>query len=215
MSLCGHGTEGWGTVCCTLPANFPPLNPSAPGASKLTRPAIADRLQARALNPGLVYDSQPRNWDIYTCAASPFARSAACKALCKPAKLCSRPQALRDFNTPSFSFPNLTCTQRRVKVTAKRTVAFAGTGAATFSAKFSLPPLFTASVKVAKVGRGKAAAQTSKTQLQVKAAGDKRDFTVTLVAGPKAPLGWSFGSLVWTDSGGVYTVRTPIAIQCV
>ncbi|KAI8476452.1 MAG: peptidase S8/S53 domain-containing protein [Monoraphidium minutum] len=190
---------------------------------------------AAALDPGLVYDAGRPDYDRYTCTAvdpkawrrdiewleeAPAVPSY-CKEACKGGG-CKWPQALRDYNTPAFSLPELS---RGQSVKARRTVTFVGpppVGAASadgaaaveFELDLQLPDGFTGKVKVSRKGApSKAQSGASKSDLAFVSPGDTRSFTLSVTATKDAPAGWSFGSLTWRGGGGRWAVRSAIAIE--
>ena len=180
---------------------------------------------SKALEPGLIYDAGPADYERYVCAATdPKAYSTSwlvendyeapkrplfCStSLCRGGQ-CSYPQALRDFNTPSFSMPGLSPAAAGV---AKRTVTYLAAGPAVFTATLQLPSGYTGKWDIDPKANRRG--QVSRTQLQFAKKGEKRQFTLSITAGADAPVGtWVYGNLTWKDEGGRYVVYSPIAVQ--
>lgn len=165
---------------------------------------------ARAFDPGMVYDANATHYTRYICATSRKPKPAYCKAACKPARWCTSPQGLRDLNLPSFAFPAIKCSGKRV--TARRALTLVG-AASTFAPKVTMPAGLTGTVRVDRSGKIKA--QRSTKALQFSVTGEVRTFTLTVATNRVAAKGWNFGDLTWTDDGGKYSVRSPIAIECI
>ena len=191
---------------------------------------------AAALDPGLVYDLSAADYSRYVCTSAsrlgvsplPSECKAACGAGAKFTAGCRAPFGFRNFNYPSLSLPGL---KRGERATASRTVTYvgaapAGKDGAKFNAALQLPPGYTGSVTVERWPDSKqqpstrqlvfgAAVKVGRTFKQAAAYGQQRRFTITIKLSnyAKAPAGWSFGSLVWTDADRKYTVRSAIALQ--
>jgi hypothetical protein len=171
---------------------------------------------ARALDPGLVYDAGAQDFQRYSCAAATIRTKqgprikppASCKAACaKDKAACKLPQGAYDLNMPSFAFPRL---KRGKAVTARRTVTYVGTGAATFTATVTAPKGFDVRVEVDGGGGGGGSAT-----LAFSAPGETKTYTLYVEGGRGADKGYAFGAVTWADAGGRYSVRSPIAAEIV
>jgi hypothetical protein len=181
-----------------------------------------------ALDPGLVYDvSGIDAWHRYSCAAVnkrawsghavgvDFQRPSVpgyCKSACRGGA-CAWPQALLDMNVPSFSFPSM---KPGSTASARRALTYVGVApSASFTPALALPAGYTGQVVLGGKlpRRGAPADAAGASTLPFSGRGEAQAFTLTVTAGRDAPKDWSFGSLVFTDAAGRYTVRSPIAIQ--
>ncbi|QBE65676.1 S8 family peptidase [Pseudoduganella lutea] len=135
---------------------------------------------ALAVDPGLVYDADTRDWQRFLCgleAASILASD--CASIGRVADT--------DLNQPALTVPAIGDTE-----VVTRTVTNVGDAPATYSATADLPG-FDVSVAPA--------------QLSL-APGEKGTFSVTLKRTTAPNLAWQYGSLVWSD--GTHRVRSPL-----
>ncbi|GBF88010.1 subtilisin-like protease [Raphidocelis subcapitata] len=200
------------TTARTVTAGGKPLrgNPFLFGAGAVDATA--------AMDPGLLYDLSPAEYDLYVCTATQKGawskrytqsknaaprRPDACAALCGgggEGGPCAYPQGLRDFNLPSFMLPGLR--PGRGAASAARTVTYVGApGGARFTARLQLPAGFAGAVAPAELAFSKP--------------GDTAAFTLTVEAEKGLNLqkgSWHFGELVWVDAGGRYSVRSPVVL---
>ena len=144
---------------------------------------------SRSYNPGLVYDSNRRDWYNYACAIGQL-------QLVGGAGYCAGAPAVdpSDLNYPSIAVGDLTGTQ-----TVTRTVTNVGQGPMTYAAQVEAP----AGTEVSVVP----------STITVKANG-KATFTVTITRTDAAIGDYTFGALTWKPSSSkVQSVRSPIAVR--
>ena len=139
---------------------------------------------ARSFDPGLVYDSGPRDWDRFTCNFGPVTPAL---------KPCAgvRPLDPSDLNYPSIAIGSLAGTQ-----TVTRTVTNVTRWRATYVASVSEPPGVDVSVKPSR--------------LRIPP-GRSATFTVTVTRTSAAYDRYGSGSLTWVD--GRHAVRSPIVVK--
>jgi hypothetical protein len=159
---------------------------------------------AAALDPGLVYDiADPvTEYGQYVCGTLPppvVYAAYRCAVVCRAKGACAK----HNLNLPSVSLPAMRAGAPGVAV--QRRVTYVGApAAATFTAQLQLPKGYKGVLSATRLAMSKKAG-----------VGATRGFTLTVTAGADAPLGWSFGGLLWTSSAGKnkYAVRTVIALN--
>ncbi|MCD0484298.1 S8 family serine peptidase [Streptacidiphilus sp. ASG 303] len=140
-----------------------------------------------ALDPGLVYRADWKDWQKYVCAVGQRLPAGTGAEGCDGVE---RIQA-SDLNSPSVAVGALAGTR-----TVVRKVYNVGAADAVYTARVEAPPGFTASVSPPVLAVG---------------AGEGARYKVVLTR-TTAPLDtWAFGSLTWTD--GVHAVRSPVAVR--
>ncbi|MCW2503785.1 MAG: protease-associated domain protein [Actinomycetia bacterium] len=140
---------------------------------------------AKSFNPGLVYDSAPKDWVRYLCGTGDLPASS---TDCAAAGGAIDPS---DFNSPSLAIGALPGIQ-----TVTRTVTSVAAKAQTYVAAVEAPAGTTVTVSPAKF---------------TLAPGAKKSFKVTITR-VSAPYGaYTTGGLTWSD--GAHQVRIPIAVR--
>jgi subtilisin family serine protease len=138
----------------------------------------------KSVEPGLVYDSGPEDWERYGCAIGQAIDPARCAQL--------GTVDASDLNSPSIAVDSLVGSQK-----VRRTVTNALDHSTTFHVSVSAPPGFQVAV--------------TPPQLRL-AAGQSTSYTVT-IARTTAPIGaWMNGSLTWSDGAG-HEVRSPLVVR--
>ena len=144
---------------------------------------------AKSYNPGLVYDSNITDWDIYACGIGQL-------QLVGGAEVCAQLPAKdpSDLNYPSISIGELTGTQ-----TITRTVKNVNKSAMQYRAKVEAPKGTTVKVVPDKI---------------TVRPGGSATFKVTITRTDAALGKYTFGSLTWVPNSPKYeTVRSPIAVK--
>jgi subtilisin family serine protease len=139
-----------------------------------------------AMDPGLVYDSDIRDWFAFLCGATTGVSPATCTQLAGLGYSLDR----RDMNTPSIAVSGLAG-----QVTVKRKVTNVSSKTSTYSASSSIT-----GVSVA----------VSPSTLTL-APGETRSFEVTLTTTTAALNRYTAGSLTWSD--GKHNVRIPVVAR--
>ena len=140
----------------------------------------------KAVNPGLVYDSNWNDWLAFLCGSTKAVGETTCDAL----KQRGYSTDASDMNVPSIAIGDLAGSQ-----TVTRKVTNVSGNAATFTAAAQVPG-FDVTVSPA--------------TLSLKA-GETAKFTVTIKTGDAAINKYAAGALTWTS--GATTVRSPIVVR--
>lgn len=140
----------------------------------------------KAVNPGLVYDSNWNDWLAFLCGSTKAVGETTCDAL----KQRGYSTDASDMNVPSIAIGDLAGSQ-----TVTRKVTNVSGKAATFTAAAQVPG-FDVTVSPA--------------TLSLKA-GETKTFTVTIKTGDAAINKYAAGAITWTS--GATTVRSPIVVR--
>lgn len=143
-----------------------------------------------AVNPGLVFDSGPRDWTQYQCNVN--------KAGVKNPADCSDPAIGTMTDTVNLNLASIHAGTVVDTVVVTRRVTNVGTSAATYQAALT--------------GMTGFALEVSPSTLQL-APGETKSFTVRIKKTTSDTHVYSFGSLVW--SSGSHRVRVPLAARAV
>lgn len=157
-------------------------------ASKLFSQGAGHVDPNKAVNPGLVYDSNWNDWLAFLCGSTKAVGQASCDALSKAGYSTDA----SDMNVPSIAIGDLAGSQ-----TVKRTVTNVSGKTATFTAQTELPG-YTVTVSPASI--------TLK-------AGESKSFDVTITRTTAALQTYTGGWLTWTS--GDTTVRSPMVVRAV
>ncbi|KAJ8755569.1 hypothetical protein K2173_022148 [Erythroxylum novogranatense] len=145
---------------------------------------------SRALDPGLVYELETRDYLNLLCARG--YNESQIKLFSPKPYSCPSSLSFSDFNYPSFSIPNLNTT-----ITATRTVKNVGS-----------PGIYFARVKSPRGTK----VSVKPSILRFKKIGESKTFQVTFQATKGYAIGqYSFGGLMWSD--GVHNVRSPLVVK--
>ncbi|EFJ24663.1 hypothetical protein SELMODRAFT_414627 [Selaginella moellendorffii] len=151
---------------------------------------------AKAVDPGLVYDTDPLDYITYLCNSG-YTSKQIQNITGDSSSKCPK-------NDTSFSlnYPSIAVLLDGSSKTVERTVTNVGNPSATYTAS---------------VGSAKGISiSVTPTKLSFTSAGQKLTYSVTvsakgsITADPQAPK-WSFSDLTWED--GVHVVRSPIAVR--
>ncbi|MFB9250212.1 S8 family serine peptidase [Sphaerisporangium melleum] len=140
-----------------------------------------------AADPGLVYDSDGRDWIAFLCATTRGVKPATCDALAKKGYSLDP----SDMNVPSIAVGRLTGTQ-----TVTRTVTNVGNETATYTPSIT--------------GLSGVKAEVRPSSLKLKG-GQTRSFTVTFTRTTAAMNAYQGGRLVWKDRR--HTVAVPVLVR--
>ena len=149
-------------------------------------------LPSDAVNPGLVYDAGLLEYAAFTCENNVQIFT---EGTCDFLRSLGVPTDGSDLNLPSIGIGDLVGSQT---VTRTVTAVYNNNGSKNFSVSVDAPPGVDVSVSPSSFKLRK---------------GDSITYTVTFTANEAVvPNQWAFGSLTWTDNGGIYSVRSPIAV---
>ncbi|XP_024544835.1 subtilisin-like protease SBT3.9 [Selaginella moellendorffii] len=156
---------------------------------------------AKALDPGLVYDTTPNDYILYLCSGG-YTQEQIRNITGDNSTTCPRDNALSSLNYPSICFNALNGSQ-----TLQRTVTNVGAANAVYQARIEAATDKRLSIAV------------SPAKLTFTGSGQKLSFNVTVLfsAGTAAQessaaaLLWVFSALAWED--GTHVVKSPIAVS--
>lgn len=150
---------------------------------------------ARALNPGLVYNTTVDDYLLFLCNLG-FTASQIASVSGKQGFNCSsdaRDELISDMNYPTIAISRLNSTR-----SIRRTLTNIGSAShSVYKLKIDSPHGL--HVKV------------SPSKLAFSGTSDKITFNVTFTASKTARKGYAFGSITWAD--GTHNVRTPFAVN--
>jgi hypothetical protein len=150
---------------------------------------------ARALNPGLVYNTTVDDYLLFLCNLG-FTASQIASMSGKQGFNCSsdaRDELISDMNYPTIAISRLNSTR-----SIRRTLTNIGSAShSVYKLKIDSPHGL--HVKV------------SPSKLAFSGTSDKITFNVTFTASKTARKGYAFGSITWAD--GTHNVRTPFAVN--
>jgi len=149
-------------------------------------------LPSDAYNPGLAYDAGLFEYAAFSCENNYQIFS---DASCEFLESIGIPSDGSDLNLPSIGIGALVGSQT---ITRTVTGVYNNRGKKIFHVSVDAPPGIDVSVSPSRIKLGK---------------DETADYQVTFsVSGDTVMDEWTFGSLTWTDQGGIHSVRSPIAI---
>ena len=141
-----------------------------------------------AADPGLVYDSDARDWLAFLCGSTNAVNAATCNSLAAA----GYSFAASDMNVPSIAVSSMPGTR-----TVTRRVTNVDKKAATYTAAASI---------------GGIAVSVNPSTLTL-APGETKSFQVTFTRTTATLNRYTAGSLTWTDEKGKHSVRIPVVIR--
>lgn len=149
-------------------------------------------LPTDAVDPGLVYDAGLFEYAAFSCENNVQIFS---DASCAFLESIGVPSDGSDLNLPSIGIGDLAGSQT---ITRTVTAAYNNNGRKNFTVSVDAPPGVDVSVSPSSFSLRK---------------GESISYEVTFTLTEDAAINeWAFGSLTWTDNGGIYSVRSPIAV---